>query len=209
MEGFLLGLSTGAVCISTCVPALMPFLLMEERRTGRNFCYLGEFLLGRLLGYMLFAFAAWMVSCCLIDAADYRGTVHGVVFYILAVWLLIYTLAKTERNCPANTAGGRLALSARAKGWIAPLMVGFLTGLNLCPPFLLAFAGASDRVGFLNIALYFLLFFLGTSVYFLPLPFTGVLKMRAQLQVIGKMAALIASAYYLYTGTLYIIGGFQ
>jgi hypothetical protein len=141
MEGFLLGLSTGALCISTCAPALLPFLLMEGSRTGINFCYLGEFLLGRLFGYMLFAMAAWIVSGRLIEAADYRGTVYGVVFCMLAVWLLYYTFFGAPRRCPANT-GGRPLLSTKTNGWIVPLMVGFLTGLNLCPPFLLAFAGA-------------------------------------------------------------------
>jgi hypothetical protein len=50
-------------------------------------------------------------------------------------------------------------------------------------------------------------FFLGTSVYFIPIPFLGVFRRVSALQIVGRFAAVIVALYYLYVGVLLFTGG--
>jgi hypothetical protein len=86
-----------------------------------------------------------------------------------------------------------------------PLTGGFVTGLNLCPPFLLAITGAVETHQLYGSLLFFIMFFLGTSVYFIPMPFLGFFKRKQVLQVIGKFAAILAGLLYLYKGVFSMI----
>jgi hypothetical protein len=85
--------------------------------------------------------------------------------------------------------------------------MGLLTGLNLCPPFLLAFAAAGENPTLTHSLLFFLSFFLGTTLFFLPIPLLGACKCIPSLKIIGKLAAVVMSIYYFYTGMLMIMGG--
>ncbi len=87
------------------------------------------------------------------------------------------------------------------------LTLGLATGLNLCPPFLLAVATAAEQATLLQSVLFFLTFFLGTSVFLIPAPFLGLLRGFPALQVVGKMAAGLIGAYYLYLGVTMLAGG--
>ncbi|MFZ6029836.1 MAG: sulfite exporter TauE/SafE family protein [Chloroflexota bacterium] len=88
-----------------------------------------------------------------------------------------------------------------------PFALGFLTGLNLCLPFIAAFAGASRQASLLGSVLFFAAFFAGTAVFFLPLPFVGAFRRAQGLRTIGKFAAIFVALYYLYTGILTLMGG--
>src|SRR4030042_1680787 len=85
--------------------------------------------------------------------------------------------------------GGRLAgyLMFAVLAWAAGL--GFLTGLNLCPPFLLAFTEAAKTGVLWRSVLFFAAFFVGTSVYILPLAILGLGRRVEALQYIGRLAA--------------------
>jgi len=100
-------------------------------------------------------------------------------------------------------------LRSRLKNWPAlfPVALGFFTGLNLCPPFLAAFANASYTGSLLASLLFFTAFFLGTSLFFVPIPFLGAFSHIQPLRIIGKYAAIIMALYYLYSGIMQIAGG--
>ena len=206
MEGFLLGLSAGAMCIAYCAPALIPFMLAEGSGAARNFFLLGGFLIGRFSGYMIFAGIAWIVSGFMIFDQNYRELIYGLIYTALAVWLLVSCCAKTNTACAARTLSAKTASMLETKRWVVPYVSGLLTGLNLCPPFLLAFADAANKGGLFQIVLYFMAFFLGTSVYFIPAPLIGMFRMHTQLRLVGRMAAVIASLYYFCAGVIYIAG---
>ena len=57
--------------------------------------------------------------------------------------LLVYGLTNPSTPCAARSLKGRLAQTLGRWPFLMPLALGFLTGLNLCPPFLLAFTGAA------------------------------------------------------------------
>ncbi len=90
---------------------------------------------------------------------------------------------------------------------LLPVGMGFFAGLKICPPLLLAFADAASTRTLAGGLLLFLMFFLGTSIYFIPLSFLGAFTRASALQIVGKFAAVIVALYYLYAGSLLLIGG--
>jgi hypothetical protein len=72
---------------------------------------------------------------------------------------------------------------------------------------LLAFTGAAWAGDLRRSLLYFLCFFLGISVYFLPAPFLGELERFQALRTIGRLAGAVVALYYLYTGIILFGGG--
>lgn len=207
MQGFLLGLANGTVCLAYCAPVLVPYILGEGKRTGQNFATLGQFLGGRLCGYLLFGALAWGAGRLMLQWGNYRELAFGLVYIALAATLLAYGLTNPTTPCAARSLKGRLMQCLVRWPFLLPLVLGFFTGLNLCPPFLLAFSGAAWTGNLARSVVYFLTFFLGTSIYFLPMPFLGLLERFKALRMIGRLAGAVVALYYLYTGIVLVGGG--
>lgn len=205
MQGFFLGLANGTSCLALCAPVLIPFLLSEGQGVHRNLATLIQFLGGRLLGYLLFGLLAWAVGGLLLAAGGTQALLIGGTYIGLAVLLLVAVFRK-------KPAGGTCPLSqarARFHRWPAliPAGMGLLAGLKVCPPLLLAFAGAASSGTLRGSLLLFLTFFVGTSLYFLPLPLLGAFSRMPDLRIVGKFAAAIVALYYLGSGILLCAGG--
>lgn len=207
LPGFLLGLSTGATCLAYCSPVLVPYLLGEGKPIRQTALKLGEFLLGRLLGYLIFAGLASLAGRSLSMLTNQRELCMGLIYISLATLLAGYGLANYSVPCAGWSLRDRISRLAGRHSTLLPLLLGLFTGLNLCPPFLLAFAAATEIPTFEYSLVFFFAFFLGTSVYFLPLPFLSAFKSFSPLKSIGKLAAIVVSVYYLYSGILMILGG--
>ncbi|MBN1504140.1 MAG: hypothetical protein JW952_03665 [Candidatus Eisenbacteria bacterium] len=54
---------------------------------------------------------------------------------------------------------------------------------------------------------FFVIFFLGTAVYFLPVPLVGAFKSARILRTMGRLAAGIIGLYYFYVGLVAFYGG--
>ena len=206
MQGFLLGLANGTTCLAFCAPVLVPFLLEEGKNVRQNLVALLKFLGGRLGGYMLFGLLAWATGGLLLRATGYQSLVIGVAYMGLAVLLLVAVLRK---KAPAPGACAFAGARARLSRWPAllPVGMGFLAGLKICPPLLLAFTGAASTGTLVGSLVFFLTFFLGTSVYFIPLSFLGAFTRVSALRIVGQFAAVIVALYYLYAGILLLTGG--
>ena len=211
MQGFLLGLANGATCLAYCAPVLIPLMLGEGQKTRKNWAMLAKFLGGRLAGYLLFGLLAWCLSEMVLGASAYRNLMLGAAYVVLAVCLGIYGLSKAraERPAPAACAGSLKGARKFLRQWPAllPLGLGFLTGLNLCPPFLLAFTSAAGTGSLAASLVFFLTFFVGTSLYFLPMAFVGLMSRVNALRTVGKLAAGLMALYYAYSGIIYLAGG--
>ncbi len=207
MQGLLLGLANGTLCVAYCAPVLMPYMLGEGRRVRFNFVILGEFLLGRLAGYLLFGVVAWVTHRLLLEKLSRRDLVLGVVYLLLSGLLLSYGASRPAGECAAGRARSLIPRFLTRNPATLPVVLGLLTGLNLCPPFLLAFTGAATSRSLAESSLFFLLFFLGTSVYFVPAPFVGAFTRFGGLRTIGRLAGIIVAVYYLYLGIVLLGGG--
>jgi sulfite exporter TauE/SafE len=205
-EGFFLGVANGATCLAYCAPVLTPMMLGAGQATRRNWLLLAQFLSGRLVGYLLFGLLAWASGQLILTNPFWRGTAFGFVYVVLAALLLYFGLAHQTAAC----AGTLIGVRQRLRHWpmLLPLGLGFFTGLNLCPPFLLAFANAAYLISVFASLLFFFAFFLGTSIYLLPFPFLGAFQHHSALSTIGKMAAVLMALYYLCLGIFSLAGGF-
>lgn len=216
MSGFLLGLANGATCLATCAVVLVPLFLGEGRRVGENSWLLARFLAGRLAGYLLFGLLAWAANWLVLRDSDARSVVFAVVYFLLAMMMLAYGMGKLSLGTCAITPRELRARFGRT-AWLRPLLpvlFGLLTGMNLCPPFLLAFANAALNGTLAGSLLFFLAFFMGTSLYLLPLPLIGLFRnagraanTHAALQSVGRLAAVLMSFYYIFSGMMLFLQG--
>jgi len=205
MQGFLLGLANGTSCLAFCAPALIPFFMHEGQDVRQNLVALFKFLGGRMGGYLLIGLLAWGAGSLLSGAAGYQRLLIGIAYVGLAALLLVAVLRKKAPAGACAFEGAR----ARLSRWPAllPVGMGFLAGLKICPPLLLAFTGAASAGSLAGSLVFFLAFFLGTSVYFIPIPFLGVFRRVSALQIVGQFAAVIVAVYYLFAGAILLIAG--
>jgi sulfite exporter TauE/SafE len=206
MQGFFLGLANGTTCLAFCAPVLIPFLLNEGNNIPQNLVTLLKFLGGRLWGYLLFGLLAWAMGGLLLGTGSYQTVVIGAAYVGLSVLLLVAVLRKkasTSSACALEEA------QARLNRWPAllPVGMGLLAGLKVCPPLMLAFTDAASTGTLGGSLSLFLMFFLGTSIYFLPMSLLGAFTRLPDLRLVGKFAAVIVALYYLFSGVLLFTGG--
>jgi sulfite exporter TauE/SafE len=203
MQGFFLGLSSGTACLAYCAPTLFPYLLGEGKNIRNTAALTIKFLLGRLVGYMAFAVIAWLTGLSLQNYPAFSELCQSLAYISLAVMLLFYGSKFSTPTCIAAKVPQTIWHKYPA---ILPGLMGLMTGLNLCPPFLLLFAEATVSHSFAETLWYFFTFFLGTALYFLPLPLIGAAKLN-ELRLIGKLAAVLMSLYYFYSGVMILLKG--
>jgi sulfite exporter TauE/SafE len=193
-KALLLGLSTGLFCAGFCVPLVGPLLLADENRSvGRSASRVGLFLAGRLVAYLLFGLVFGALGGALSRVWGIKTVLLPLVYALLGVMMIVYAVVQSFPHV-----GFCRAVSPRIRsGWYL-VLVGFLAGINLCPPFLLAVTTVMDIGGALRGALFFLVFFLATSVYLLPLFFTGIVSRFSAVRFAGRVAALLAGLYFIY-----------
>jgi cytochrome c biogenesis protein CcdA len=208
MEGFFLGISSGTVCLAHCLPVMVPYFLGEANGVKRSVLSLIQFLLGRLTGYVLFGCVAWIAGRFLFHSSAHRELLFGVIYLLLSLLMAIYGLLGSKKKCRIKRYNGVIGKFVTHKKWVIAVAMGFLTGINFCPPFLLAFS-SSAHVGdsLFQSVLYFVLFFLGTAIYFIPIVLLGFGNLLERLRTIGKMTAIVMALYFFYKGTTMIAGG--
>jgi sulfite exporter TauE/SafE len=198
-QAFLLGLSVGPSCLGYCAPVFVPYLASEEHAGWRATCrVLTLFLLGRLVGYTLVGFAVGLVGRQLPNTAG--PWVWGIVRLGLGLLLIVFGFV-------TGPAGVRWCAGIRRSGKgpsFAPL-IGLLTGLNLCPPFAAAIAGAAGTGTSVSAVLYFWSFFVGTSVYFAPLVFLDRLSRLDVLRHVARICLFLAGGWFALEGFLSLL----
>ena len=206
MKGLFLGLANGTTCLAVCAPVLVPFLMHEGASIRQNLGTLLKFLGGRLGGYVLFGLLAWAMGSLVVLGAGYQLLLTGVAYVGLAALLLLGVLRKrVPRAAPCALEQARATFGR----WpaVLPAGMGFLAAINICPPLLLAFTDAASTGTLLGSLLLFLTFFLGTSIYFIPLSLLGAFRRVGDLRIVGQIAAVLVALYYLVLGITYCAGG--
>jgi|DewCreStandDraft_4_1066084.scaffolds.fasta_scaffold01934_2 sulfite exporter TauE/SafE len=195
--GFLVGLSSGAVCLGICSPYLIPFLLAEKRDIKNNTFIILEFLSGRLIAYISVAIFAGVTGVALNDFII-SSKITGGFMIIAGVMLFLYSsgIANLIKIYPLKNISIRV-----------PFGAGLVSGLNICPPFITAFTYAVSLHSIINSLIYFLFFFLGTSVYLLPFIFSGLISKYKTAQNAGKISGILVSLFVIINGILLIFRG--
>jgi Ca2+/Na+ antiporter len=87
-----------------------------------------------------------------------------------------------------------------------PVLLGLLTGVNLCPPFIVAAVRAMESGSVTGAVLFFLAFFAGTAVWFAPFTALGALRVAETAPTVARFTMLALAAYYAYLGILTLLG---
>ncbi len=189
LQPILAGLSVGAFCLTYCFPFLGVLFGAEERGTKKNFLILLEFLAGRLAGYLCFGLLVGYLG----EKFDPRGLrlATDISFIALSLALFLYLLGLARKKTFCKT-----------PPWLKdrnPAFMGFFMGINLCPPFLLSVTYVfSQRSPFYGMV-YFALFFLASSLYFLPIVFVGLASRAKEFRTLARVSGfLVAGIFFIY-----------
>lgn len=203
LEALSLGLSTGFFCLGFCAPVLMGLLISEERKTWRHTAWsFVLFLSGRLVAYLLFGVLSFFVGRALggthlvgellLPAAD-LGLGALMVAYSLGANFPHWGVCRVTHKW---LGGERMLLAA-----------GFFTGMNICPPFLLA-VGAAMRTGSLLASVgFFLVFFVATSLYLMPLLFSGLAARSKDIRSAARVFCGLAGLWFVGSGVRLLFFG--
>jgi sulfite exporter TauE/SafE len=166
---------------------------------------LALFLGGRLAGYLAFGVVAWVFGMAIPLDARTRTLVFGVANFGLAV-LLGISAWFPRRHCAIAPDAGEPHLYQIGKSNRfrppAALTLGFLTGLNLCPPFVTAGVRAAATHSLAGALTFFTVFFLGTAIWFLPSLAVSPLRRFNAVPTVARMAMAVLAVYYTYLGVV-------
>ncbi|OGX00590.1 MAG: hypothetical protein A3I73_02150 [Omnitrophica bacterium RIFCSPLOWO2_02_FULL_45_16] len=198
-EGLMLGLSAGIYCVGACLVFFMPYLLIEGRqKVFENLRKILSFMLGRLISYIAFALIIGFIG------ASYRNifTVRFSHICLIAASLLMLIYSVTHNVKDSRFCAG---LANRFNLMRLPFFLGLFTGLNPCPPFLVGATRLWTLNDIFGGVILFIAFFLGTSVYMIPLIFVSYINKSERIKHIGVMMALLSSLWFLFMGILGLI----
>jgi len=198
LQPVFVGLSLGAFCLSYCFPFLATFIASDPRGVKENSKLILRFILGRLLGYTMFGFVFGFLGEKL--QSPFLTLITDLSLIIISIILILYLcglLKQKEEICLARKFQNRGAM-----------MMGFLMGINICPPFLLSlpyvFSLHSTWLGIV----YFLIFFIASSIYFLPMIFVGMLAKIKEFQWVARLSGFICAGIFIIYGGYSIIHTF-
>lgn len=211
LQAFLLGLSNGGVCLAYCAPVLVPCLMGSpgSRGIASDSMVVFRFLMGRLLGYLLFGVAAWALGRSLPHTSGSGELFVGVIYLVLSILLILYGFLDIKPSCDRLGLGARAVKITARSPLLVPGAAGLATGLNFCPPFLIALVGGAQTGTLQGSLTFFFSFFLGTAVFFLPAPLLGLLRTFPAVKTVGKMAIGLVGLYYCYSGIIMVLGGIK
>jgi sulfite exporter TauE/SafE len=191
--GFLLGLSTGPICMATCLPIVLPFAVSEDGGTSvaQRWFFLARFMAGRLAAYV----ATGAITGLIASRLGFAGSKIGIyAWMILSLLLIAYGLGAGVKHV-----GFCRLVTRSVAAHSFPYVLGFLTGMSLCPPFLLALSYVMERsVNVMFAVVFFLSFFCATSIYVLPIGILGHLPRQDWLRLAGRCAAVVSGFFFLY-----------
>jgi len=200
-EAALLGLASGPACLASCGPVLAPWLVAERPGWRRALGLLSVFLGGRLAGYLLFAVAAGLAGATMPLEARARALLFAAAHLGLAATLIVYGLRPQRRRAEPPL----VTIAPARRSW-TPVLLGLFTGVNLCPPFVVAAVRAMETGSVTGAVLFFLAFFAGTAVWFVPFAALGALRAAETAATVARFTMLALAAYYAYLGMLTLLG---
>ena len=191
IEGFFLGLSTGTICLVTCTPIYLPYLLTEKRKLSKSLYAVFQISIGRFFSYAAFGAAAGFTGS--IISSINRSLFTAIAYILLSIYLILSTVRthKKHKSCsiPKYT---RFTKNA--------ILLGVFTGINFCPSFLIALSKSIDLGGAFAGMLLFIGFFFGTSVFLFPLAFAGLLTKVKNMTNLARISSVLIAVWFLYAG---------
>lgn len=201
-DSFILGISSGSACLVTCGMVMFPYLMSGSAGVKKIAVDITFFMIARLLIYSLLATLAWVFGKAIFTYPVIRIVVPGILYIVFAVMLVWYSISSNRiKECPA-----RFAAAVNNKKLI-PIFLGVVNSLGFCPAlFIMLTKGATQNTMAQSI-MAFLAFFIGSSLWFLPLPLAGKIRKKKIIETVGILATGLAGTIFLIKGITILIGG--
>lgn len=195
-----MGLSVGIYCVAYCAPFVASVVATQIRSKKEDARVIAEFIVGRFFGYV--AFGALF---------GYLGSVIGgpAIKLFADASLIVLSLLLMVQAAGLIWQKSGLCLVQKKIGSRLPFVMGFLMGVNVCPPFLMSLAYVLTLGTALKGAAYFMMFFLGSSVYFIPLFFFREFNKKPEIQRAARVAAFLAGIMFLGYGAYSLAAHFH
>ena len=187
IRGFILGLSLGGTCLLTCGPVYAPYMMMRQLNPLKSILSILEISLGRLIAYAAVgALIGWLGLQ--IDGEQKRVIV-AIGYALVAVMLFqsAFQTNKREKGC---------AVTKVSKFADRPILIGLVTGINLCPPFLGVVVDAAGISGPLAGMLVFIAFFVGSSIWLLPIVVFGVMGNKKFMRQVALWGSILVGVWF-------------
>ena len=196
IQALLLGLSTGLYCATACFTLLLSALFTRGAGPWKSpAAGIGQFLAGRLVAYALVGAVAGL-------AGRFMDGFHGIPSLVVSAVYVVTGVLMALQGLVESFPHAR-ACAAMSKGLRNPaymLFLGFLTGVNICPPFVLAFSAAVDLGGVARSIVFFLIFFCATSIYMTPFLFSGFASRMASVRKAARIVSIAVGGYFALLG---------
>jgi hypothetical protein len=201
-DSLILGLSSGSACIATCGVVMFPYLMSGSAGVKRIALDLALFLMTRFLVYFMLATLSWYFGQALFSNPVVRNIVPGILYMIFAVLLVWYSISKNSNpDCPAKF------LKTVNNHRLVPILLGIVNSLGFCPALFIILTKGAAQGTLIQSYIAFLAFFIGSSLWFLPLPLAGKIRKKEVLRNIGILATGLAGIIFMIKGLTNIIGG--
>jgi len=201
-DSFILGISSGSACLATCGMVMFPYLMAGSAGVRRITIDLSLFLLTRLVIYLALATIAFYFGQAVFSAPIVRNILPGVLYIVFAGMLVWYSISNNRnKECPAkivNTVNNKR---------LVPILLGLVNSLGFCPALLIILTKGATQGSLANSYFAFLAFFIGSSLWFIPLPLAGRIRKKEVLQTIGALATGLAGIIFMIKGVTNLIGG--
>jgi sulfite exporter TauE/SafE len=201
-DSFILGLSSGSACLVTCGMVMFPYLMAGPAGTKKIAADLSVFLLTRLVIYFLLATLVWFFGQAIFANSLMRNFVPGILYIVFAVMLVWYSIGHNQKkDCPAKI------VTAVDNKRLIPIFLGVVNSLGFCPALLIILTKGATQSSIVQSYLAFLAFFIGSSLWFLPLPLAGKIRKKQIIETIGILATGLAGIIFIIKGITILIGG--
>jgi hypothetical protein len=201
-DSFILGLSSGSACLATCGIVMFPYLMAGEAGVKKIAIDLSLFLLTRFVIYFMLATFAWYFGQAFFNNPVVRNIIPGILYIVFAILLVWYSIDKNRNPaCPA-----KIIKSVNDRR-LVPVLLGVVNSLGFCPALFLILTKSAIQVTLAQSYIAFLAFFVGSSLWFLPLPLAGKIRRKEVLKNIGILATGLAGIIFMIKGLTNLIGG--
>jgi cytochrome c biogenesis protein CcdA len=201
-DSLILGLSSGSACLATCGMVMFPYLMAGSAGVKRIATDLLLFLFTRLFVYIILATVSWFFGQTFFTNSVVRNIVPGILYIVFAVMLVWYAISNNRtRECPA-----KIVTTVNNKR-LVPVFLGVVNSIGFCPALLIILTTGATQGTLVQSYLSFLAFFIGSSIWFLPLPLAGKIRKKEVLKTIGILATGLAGIIFMIKGITNLIGG--
>jgi sulfite exporter TauE/SafE len=201
-DALILGLSSGSACLATCGMVMFPYLMSGSSGVRRITIDLSVFLITRLIAYFILATLAWYFGQAFFKDPLIRNIVPGALYIVFAVMLVWYSIDKSRNPaCPAKIV--KTVNNRR----LVPVFLGLVNSFGFCPALFIILTKSSTQGTIIQSYLGFLAFFIGSSLWFIPLPLAGRIRKKEVLRTIGLLATGLAGIIFMVKGITNLIGG--